>query len=292
MSDTTNTGTTSLDADADDRIDALAREAGTALRREPSPRQLARVHRAKRNRQVGQAVLGCFAVLAIGGGAFLLLDRDDGAELVPAEPPTTPVVTAPPETAPAITTTTAPPTTAVVVPSTAAPATTSPPLATANDASSPTPAVVYVVAGERRRPAGRRPRHRARWSLPNPRDHQRYARRLGRHRSARARACSAVAYRLDAGRPSRTRVRPVPGVGRREPRIAELALPDLASFLAVSDDGRHVITVSTPDCPPRWPRSTRQPASPSEIGIFDADDPAEPGITMEAGPDGRALLHR
>jgi hypothetical protein len=264
MNDTTNTGY----LDADDRIDALAREAGTALRREPSPRQLARVHRAKRNRQIGQAVLGCFAVLAIGGGAFVLLDRDDGAELVPAEPPTTPVVTAPPETVPQTTasTPTVPPTTAGSVPASTAPAVAGPPevvyLGNEDRAGEQVQRVVDLATGAvlRTEPLDDA-RYIAAWPHTFPRD-----------TSALQGIRYGLAGAVDACGQSTVTVDGGPDAS---------LLPPVASIVTVSSDGTKVVTVSAASCPVDGEIGVTDPVTSEPfdqlVQVFDADDPTTAG---------------
>ncbi len=81
-----------LDDDTDARIDALARSAGSELRRPAPEHGLAGVQRAMRNRQVVRGAAGASAVLALVVGGFIVANNRDGdADLVPADPVSTTV---------------------------------------------------------------------------------------------------------------------------------------------------------------------------------------------------------
>ncbi len=117
MNDRLDTTITDISGDADDRIDAMARTAGHALRRSPSADQLVRIHRAKRNHQIARATGGAAAVLALVGGGLLLANRGQDDVLVPATLPTTaPQPTTPTTAGPTTPPTSNPPTSNPVTP--------------------------------------------------------------------------------------------------------------------------------------------------------------------------------
>ena len=85
--------------DADARIDALARAAGSELRRPAPPDGIGRARRTTRRRQVTRAALSSTAVLAVVAiGVIALTGRDDRSSVVPATVDTTVDSTDAPET--------------------------------------------------------------------------------------------------------------------------------------------------------------------------------------------------
>jgi hypothetical protein len=286
--------------DSDDRIDALARTAGSELRRSPSPSHLARVHRVKRQRHLAQAAAGGVAVVALIAGGFALANRDDGEQLVPATAPTTVLDTTPPSVAPVITVAPTPvpsapapaPTTAAV-PVTTSTATTA--SATTTIAVDPTGPEVLFLAGQSGATdeqrvidlrtldeVGTEPLDDARAS-----EHRRRS-------EPRLESSTGVRYELA----SVTDDNPTDGIpiidecGQQNVLIdgappAGVAVPSMASFIEVSSDGRSLLAIFTPDCAASVAANAGADVMrryEQEIWIFDADDPAAPGRLSFTAP--------
>ncbi|MGD9700855.1 MAG: hypothetical protein AB7Q42_02775 [Acidimicrobiia bacterium] len=108
---------------SEDRVDELARRAGAALRRPAPAEGIGRVRSSRRRRLTARAVAGGSAVVVMGVGLFVVLDRgaDDGRSVTDSVPETVLPDTGSTSTSP--TDTTEPPTT---VPPTTVPPTTVP----------------------------------------------------------------------------------------------------------------------------------------------------------------------
>jgi len=303
MNDRLDTTTTFDASDADDRIDALARSAGSALRRPADAGRLARIHRAKRNHQIARATGGAAAVLAVVGGAVVLMNRGGEERLVPATVPSTVVVetlptTAPvtvgstvPTSSPSTTQVTSPVTTPVTSPVTDPPVTTSPPV---NTATGEQPTVVYVgtqttgtdeqqvidlATGQviRTEPMEQDPSLTANPPVPE----------------SRTTSASGIEYGTEPGSGDGCGQRPLLADGAG---VAGSALPEIVSGFFVSDDGRYLITISVPDCPSPGPignGSIFDITTPydQEIHLFDADDTSAAGrlLATRTFPDWNAL---
>lgn len=287
---------TDLDQNHDQhRIDALAREAGTALRRTPSPDVLLRVHRARRNRQVARATAGGLALVALVAGGTVLLQRDADDQLVPATTPST-VPSTLPSTLPGTTVpvsvpvTTAPDTrVTTLAPTTAPPPVTAPPLAA-------TPDRLYlgtsdVAAEQVQRVVDLDTLEVLR---TEPLDDA-ASRAYTGFREPRFDSTTGITYGLatypgdvvEDGIPVTDRCGRFPVEVTGAP-AGEIALPDRASMLVVSDDGRWVLTVGAATCPVDGliepGMNVAQITYDQEIRLFDADDPAAPGRLLWTSP--------
>lgn len=289
MNDRLDTTTTFDASDADDRIDALARSAGSALRRPADAGHLARIHRAKRNHQIARATGGAAAVLAVVGGAVVLMNRGGEERLVPATvpstvavetlPTTTPVTVGStvPTSAPSTTPVTSPATAPVTSPVTDPPVTTSPPV---NTATGEQPQFLYVgtqttgtdeqqvldfATGDviRTEPMEQDQSLTATPPRPEP----------------RTTSASGIEYGTDLGSVDGCGQSPLLADGAS---VAGSALPEIVSSFVVSDNGRYLITISVPDCPSPGPignGSIFDITTPYDqvIQLFDADDTAVAG---------------
>lgn len=269
-----------IDRDADhDRIDALAREAGSALRRPPSPNQLARVHRVKRNRQIARAAGGGLAVVALVAGGVALLQRDADEQLVPA---TVPASTMPASTVPTSTV----PDTAVT---TLAPATTVPPLAAA-------PELLYLGTNDKAAEQVQRVVDLATLEVlrTEPLDDDAWRAYSG-WREPRFDSVTGITYALGSypGDDPADGLPVVDWCGRFPLEVegapaGTTALPDRASLISVSEDGRWLLVVGASACPVDGliepSMNVEQIDYEQEVRLFDADDPAAPGRLLWTSP--------
>lgn len=272
------------DRDADhDRIDALAREAGSALRRPPSPNQLARVHRVKRNRQLARAAGGGLAVVALVAGGVALLQRDADEQLVPA---TVPASTVPASTVPVTVPTSTVPDTAVT---TLAPATTVPPLAAA-------PELLYLGTNDKAAEQVQRVVDLATLEVlrTEPLDDDAWRAYSG-WREPRFDSATGITYELGSypGDDPADGLPVVDWCGRFPLEVegapaGTTALPDRASLISVSEDGRWLLVVGASACPVDGliepDMNVEQITYEQEVRLFDANDPAAPGRLLWTSP--------
>lgn len=304
MTDRTDTRADEPSSAADERIDALARDAGRELRRPPGAGTLAGIHRRKRNRQIARATGGGLAVLAVGGVLFVAIDRSGDERLVPAT--VAPTVT--PNVTPTVVQT-SPVTSGVTTPAADVATTVSPPgetVATVDTTPTPTtpalgsfPAELYLASftdGQVQRVVDVETGDVLRTEpLDDARHLQAWPELTQRTSSARLGITyGLVVPRGDGGLEDFT-------VGDKcgqyelsveGAAIGSVALPPRASFVGLSADGRRVVTVSTPTCPEAGTLGdlgdagsgmTTQPFD-QLVQAFDADDPSAPGRLLVTAP--------
>lgn len=278
-----------------DHIDALAREAGSALRRAPSPGVLLRVHRAKRNRQITRAAAGTFALVALVAGGIVLATRGRDEQLVPATVPPTPApVTAPP--ASSVPDTSSPDTrVTTLAPEPASTAATTVPTTVAALAAAPE--VLYLGDDDRTLPEQVQrvvDLDTLEVIATEPLDDA----ASGEFRNdpePRFTSSTGITYGL-ATWPGDDPADGLPVTdwcGRYPVEVdgapaGTLAVPELASYLAVSDDGRWVLTIGAEVCPVDGlvdpSMNVEQINYEQQVRLFDADDPTAPGRLLWTSP--------
>jgi hypothetical protein len=142
MNDNDDSDVNDLTPDDDARIDAMARAAGTELRRPAPPDGIARAQRSRRRRQAVRAGVTGTAVVALVGLGVVAMNARDDAGVVPATVASTDDTdTSVPSSAPATDPT-------VVAPSTTtAPASTAPSTTLSGPSAVGAPEVVYAITG-------------------------------------------------------------------------------------------------------------------------------------------------
>ncbi len=303
MNDRLDTTITDISGDADDRIDAMARTAGHALRRSPSADQLVRIHRAKRNHQIARATGGAAAVLALVGGGLLLANRGQDDVLVPATLPTTaPQPTTPTTAGPTTPPTSNPPTSNPVTPTVPVtnPPDSAPPTSPPGVGAGEQPEFFYVgnpLTGDLSEqvvdPAtGEVVRTQDRNGTPYLNNWQE---RLTRRDSAEQGITYDVQGFEDLGQGDFIDYCGQGKVVIENGPTGGTALPERAMSVTVSPDGRWVVVMST-TCPrdgalvPGVGVPADMPAYDVQVEVFDADDPAAAGRPLTTFTTAVALL--